>query len=192
MKQILGMVIFVLVLGSILTATLLAVDFLTTPIIEANERITVRMNVLEALGIPVDEADVDLVFDRAVEVSESGETTLFIAADGSRAIGYDGAGLWGPISGILSVSPDGRTLQGVTIIHQEETPGLGGRISEQEYLAGFPGRPLDLPMVVTPPGKASSPNEIDAITGATLTSKAFVEILNDHIAAALPTLQGVQ
>jgi len=189
MKQILGMVLFVLVLGSILTATLLAVDHYTAPTIEANERIKVRSNVLKALGIPTDDADVDSTFDRAVEVSESAGTTLFIAADGSKAIMYAGAGLWGPISGILSVGPDGKSLKGVTIIHQEETPGLGGRISEEEYLAGFAGRLLEPPMVVTAPGKASSPEEIDAITGATLTSNAFVSILNEHIVAAIPILQ---
>ena len=192
MKQILGMIVFVLVLGSILTAILLTVDHYTTPIIEANERIAVRSNVLEALGISANDAEVDSVFDRAVDVSEPGGTTLFTAADGTRAIAYEGAGLWGSISGILSVNPDGQTLRGVTIIHQEETPGLGGRISEEAYLAGFAGRPLETPMVVTSPGKASLPQEIDAITGATLTSNAFVSILNDHIIAAIPILQGDQ
>jgi len=192
MKKILGMVLFVLVLGSILTVTLLAVDHYTAPTIEANERIKVRTNVLEALGIPVDDSDVDTVFDRAVDVSEAAGTTLFIAADGSKAIAYEGAGLWGTITGILSVNPDGTALRGVTIIHQEETPGLGGRISEEEYLAGFSGRLLEPPMVVTAPGKASSPEEIDAITGATMTSNAFISILNDHIAAAMPILRGDQ
>jgi Na+-transporting NADH:ubiquinone oxidoreductase subunit C len=88
------------------------------------------------------------------------------------------------------VSPDGQTIQGVTIIRQEETPGLGGRISEQEYLDGFRGRSLDTAMEVKAPGKSVAPNEIDAITGATLSSVVFVDLLNDHIAEAIDVLRG--
>jgi Na+-transporting NADH:ubiquinone oxidoreductase subunit C len=192
MKQILRMVFFVLVLGSILTAILITVDHFAAPIIAANERISVRVNVLEALGIETTGEDVDAVFDRTVEISETAGITLFTAADGTKAIAYDGSGLWGPISGILSVDPDGTAIKGVTIIRQEETPGLGGRIAEKEYLALFSGIPLDTPIEVRAAGKSTAPNELDAITGATLSSVAFVNPLNLHIAEAISVLRGDQ
>lgn len=192
MKQILRMVFFVLVLGSILTAILITVDHFAAPIIAANERISVRVNVLEALGIETTGEDVDAVFDRTVEISETAGITLFTAADGTKAIAYDGSGLWGPISGILSVDPDGTAIKGVTIIRQEETPGLGGRIAEKEYLALFSGIPLDTPIEVRAAGKSTAPNELDAITGATLSSVAFVNLLNLHIAEAISVLRGDQ
>ena len=192
MKQVLKMVFFVAVLGSILTAILITVDHYAAPTIAANERISVRLNVLEALGILVGDEEVDAAFDSSVSVLDVDGTTLYTGADGTRAIAYDGSGLWGPISGIVSVEPDGSAIKGVTIIHQEETPGLGGRIAEREYLDLFSGIPLDVPVEVTSPGKSTAPNEIDAITGATLSSVAFVDILNEDIASAISVLRGEQ
>jgi len=183
------MVLFVLIMGSILTAVLLAVDNYTQPIIAANQRISVRENVLAALGLKAGD-DVDATFDQSVSVSEVDGITLYTAADGTRAIPYGGNGLWGPITGILAVSPDGQKIQGVTIIHQEETPGLGGRIAEPAFLDVFKGRGLDKPLQVVAPGKAVEPNQIDSITGATLSSVAFVDLLNQHIAEAIDVLQG--
>jgi uncharacterized protein with FMN-binding domain len=40
-----------------------------------------------------------------------------------------------------------------------------------------------------PEGKSSQANEIDAITGATLTPKAFLQILNKNLAAAVPAIR---
>jgi Na+-transporting NADH:ubiquinone oxidoreductase subunit C len=186
------MVVFVAILGSILTAVLITVDYFAAPVIAANERISVRLNVLEALGLDAGDGDVDAVFNSSVNVTDTDGITLYTGADGTRAIAYGGAGLWGPISGIVSVEPDGSAIKGVTVIHQEETPGLGGRIAEKEYLQLFSGVPLDDRIVVTSPGKSTSRHEIDAITGATLSSVAFVDILNENIASAISVLRGDQ
>ncbi len=189
MKQVIRMVLFVLIIGSILTAVLLAVDNFTQPVIAANQRISVRENVLLALGVPAGD-DVDATFDSSVSVEDVDGITLYTASDGTRAIPYGGNGLWGPISGILAVTPDGSEISGVTIIHQEETPGLGGRIAESEFLGLFTGIGLDTPMEVVAAGKAASEFQIDSITGATLSTVVFVDLLNEHIAEAQDVLRG--
>ena len=90
----------------------------------------------------------------------------------------------------FQAAPDGSEISGVTIIHQEETPGLGGRIAEAEFLGVFPGISLDTPMEVVAPGKAADEFQIDSITGATLSTVVFVDLLNEHIAEALDVLRG--
>ena len=50
---------------------------------------------------------------------------------------FEGRGLWGPIKGLVALGPDLKTLESITIIAQEETPGLGGRISETKFLDQF-------------------------------------------------------
>jgi Na+-transporting NADH:ubiquinone oxidoreductase subunit C len=183
------MVVFILIVGSILTATLVAVDYYTTPMIEENARATLQKSVLAALGIEAGDEDLDAAYQRDVAVEEVEDTTFYLASDGSVAFAYDGAGLWGPIRGIIALNPDGQTLKGVTIIQQEETPGLGGRIAEAAYLAKFDDREFRPSLEVISPGKAGTPTGIDAITGATLTSVAFVDILNDHLERIVPVYE---
>lgn len=188
MKRIIGMLVFVLVIGSILTASMLAVEYYTAPVIEAHERTTLQESILAALGIPIpaEDSELEAVYEREVTAEEHQGTLFFRAADGSVAFAYEGAGLWGPISGIIALNLGGETLKGITIIHQEETPGLGGRISEPEYLAEFDDRPFRPQLEVISLGRASTPTGIDAITGATMTSVAFIEILNDHLSTIVP------
>ena len=77
--------------------------------------------------------------------------------------------------------PDLKTIKGIIIIHQEETPGLGGRIAEADFLDRFETKKVFPRLTIQPPGKASGNNEVDGITGATLSCKAFEEILNREI-----------
>ncbi len=190
MKARLLMILFVLVLGTILTATLVAVNYYTTPVIEKNEEIKKKSSVLDALGISYTREDVEQVFASHVKAEQKDGKTFYIAGSGDIAFNYSGAGLWGPITGIVALRPDLKTIAGVTVIQQEETPGLGGRIAEQSYLDQFSGKVLAPALKVTAPGRAKADNEIDAITGATLTSNAFIAILNNQLEAYLSAYRG--
>ena len=133
------------------------------------------------------------------------------------AIPISGAGFWARIDGLLALSPDYKTILAVAIIDQSETPGLGGRITEESFLARFnPSvrEKADRPALrATPPdqagrfihiggGRASSAGDVryardvDAITGATQTSIRFQEIINRSLARfwrgveAAPTTEG--
>ncbi len=189
MKDKIMMLVFVLVLGSILTGILVAVNWYTTPVISKNEELTVRSNVLQALGIPFDKTDVDKVFAENVQVKEEGGKRYYVAGAKGIAFAYAGSGLWGPINGIVALNPDLATLKAVTIIHQEETPGLGSRITEQQYLDQFKGKDFTSGLKLVPPGKSSGNNEVDAITGATLTPKAFLQILNTNLSSTVPAIR---
>ena len=183
MKDKVLMVVFVLVLGSVLTTALVGVDYYTADRIKANEEFKIKTRVLGALGIPYtsDKVEVEANFSKNVQEKVLGEKEFYISQDGNIAFQFNGSGLWGPIQGVLALSPDLKTIKGLTIIHQEETPGLGGRIVEENFLNRFSGKKISPNLVITRPGKASAENEVDGITGATLTSDAFGKILNGQM-----------
>ncbi len=84
-------------------------------------------------------------------------------------------GYGGPIRLLVSIAADGRVLAVRTVAHQE-TPGLGDRIdiAKSAWMEGFTGRSLG-----DPPAERwalrHDGGDFDAITGATVTSRAVVE-----------------
>ena len=189
MKEKLQMVVFVLVTGSILTAALIAVNYYTAPVIELNEQLTVRASVLDAIGIPYSPDELDSVFVENIETQQIGGQAFYVSGDEIVAFEFSGSGLWGPIDGVIAMDSDGERLWGISIIRQEETPGLGSRITEAAYLKQFAGKSAVRPLKSVQPGKAGAGNEIDAITGATMTSNAFVDIVNEQLSEG-PALWG--
>jgi len=193
MKDRIMMVVFVIVSGTILTGALVYVSAATTPIIERNAAVRLKKNVLLALAIPTGQTDAEIeqTFAASVEERPSGGRAFFAAkSTGDLAFEYTGSGLWGPITGAIAVSRDLATIKGLTVFHQEETPGLGSRITEPAYLRQFQGKSFQSGLKLVPPGKGTTEDTIDAITGATMTCNAFIKILNDNLGAATSAIKG--
>jgi len=81
-------------------------------------------------------------------------------------------------------------VTGMEVLESRETPGLGDKIyKDADFVASFKELMIEPEIVAVKKGKRSKPNEIDAITGATISSKAVVRIINEtHVvwAARLP------
>jgi len=100
-----------------------------------------------------------------------------------------GNGFQGKISIMVGMSIDFETINAIKILEQLETPGLGTKIvvdpSNKQDPYWFPNQFKSLltsPMIeVVKNIKPSKPNEIQAITGATISSKAIATIINDGI-----------
>ena len=107
-----------------------------------------------------------------------------------------GAGLWGPIWGYIAVNDDGNTIYGANFSHEGETPGLGARITETEFQNKFVDKHLfkDGKFKSVSVNKANKdPEEVDALTGATITSRGVSDMMADCLApyeAFLKKLQG--
>ena len=111
-----------------------------------------------------------------------------------------GAGLWGPIWGYIAMNDDGNTIYGANFSHEGETPGLGARIADQDFQDKFVDKHLFLDgkykgVVVLKKGQKSvtGAEQIDALTGATITSRGVSDMLADCLApyeAFLKRLQG--
>lgn len=100
----------------------------------------------------------------------------------------EGAGLWGPISLLVGFTESLDELTGIGIFSQNETPGLGARIEEEWYRMQFVGKRG--PFVLVDEGMADAPDEIDAITGATRTSLAMRDIINEAVTLGPAIVRG--
>ncbi|MBQ3731731.1 MAG: NADH:ubiquinone reductase (Na(+)-transporting) subunit C [Muribaculaceae bacterium] len=111
-----------------------------------------------------------------------------------------GAGLWGPIWGYVAVNEDGNTIYGANFSHEGETPGLGARITEQTFQDLFKDKHLFVDgqfksVAVLKKGQKTTDGaeQIDALTGATITSRGVSDMMADCLApyeAFLKRLQG--
>ncbi|MFH1767546.1 MAG: FMN-binding protein [Candidatus Omnitrophota bacterium] len=91
-----------------------------------------------------------------------------------------GQGYGGTIKIMAVMTPDLNNLLGMEVIESVETPGLGAKIREISFKEQFKSLSLS-PKIEYTKDKISSSNQIRAITGATVSSKAVVNILNSEI-----------
>jgi Na+-transporting NADH:ubiquinone oxidoreductase subunit C len=97
-----------------------------------------------------------------------------------------GMGLWGGISGYLAVKDDYNTVYGVYFNHESETAGLGAEIKDsqswQEQFIGKKLRKSDCEVKISVVKKVDDPEtQVDAVTGATLTSNGVTEMLRTSV-----------
>jgi electron transport complex protein RnfG len=101
----------------------------------------------------------------------------------SQKVGYilklSPEGYSGPIEFIIGIgTTSSKKIKGIRILRQSETPGLGALSVKWDFYGQFSGRDIS-PLAVTKssPGK----NEIQAITSATITSRAITNAVNEAI-----------
>ena len=92
-----------------------------------------------------------------------------------------GTGYGGRIQALLAVRGDMRTLAGIAVTEQSETPGLGARIAEPLWQQSFAGKQLSddtgAHRFAVARGPGRSEFEVDGITGATRTSSAITQMI---------------
>jgi Na+-transporting NADH:ubiquinone oxidoreductase subunit C len=174
-----------------------AVKFFNENRIKRNEALKLQRIILKVLNIPIKEnmSDEHLmrVFDSRVKSIQVKNTVLYVGyeKDAQAIIGYafpvGGPGFWGPVSGMVAVNPQASRILGIAFYKHSETPGLGGRITEEWFTNQFAGIPLyptegeKKIFYLKPQGGKQAPNELDAITGATGTSRAVESFLNQDL-----------
>ncbi|UGU15245.1 NADH:ubiquinone reductase (Na(+)-transporting) subunit C [Sinomicrobium kalidii] len=103
-----------------------------------------------------------------------------------------GAGLWDAIWGYVSLKEDLNTIEGVTFDHASETPGLGAEITQSWFQAQFEGKKVfneehELVGVKVSKGSgAKGDNEVDAISGATITGNGVTAMIKERLSHYLP------
>ena len=172
--------------------------------------------VVDGNGKVVNTATSDIAKSEAFNISTSEQTSLmkdgapkeelrlpvFIAdlPDGSQAYIFSayGAGLWGPIWGWVSLKTDLSTVVGVKFDHSGETPGLGAEIATPKFAGQFTGKEMFTEgeftsiAIVKGGAKEGSTNEVDAISGGTITSKALDSSIRMWMEAYLPYIKSLQ
>jgi len=114
------------------------------------------------------------------EITEknSGGEKYWEIKDMGFAFEAKGMGFQDEISAMLGVDEHFNKIEGIVILNCRETPGLGDKITKDKFLSQFNDKGTPLSVVKRPP---SRPLEIEAVTGATISSKAVCKIINEKI-----------
>lgn len=183
-------IIFMVVITAFFTFILAFLNYSTADKIAFNQELELNKKLLYIFDIESlseEPEDIHQAFmDNIGSIPFEGEDLYVYYGDNEQILGYavpiNGSGLWGSIEGYVGVSADYAKILGLEFISHSETPGLGGRISEDWYKEQFRG--IDL--TKTTDGnyiiyKPSAGGNVDAIAGATLTSKSVSKLLNEDL-----------
>lgn len=212
---------FAAIVPAILTAAIMTLHVATADRVRRNEQLLRKKALLELFAADLgvadasalsDDAVADLV-DRRIDTSrtlrdpqtglELPLATAYrtdIRADATpaksdvlgHAIPFSGNGFWGPIEGLLGLSPDLERATGLVLLRQTETPGLGGRIEERSFREQFMKLRVSRPagggkFIYIGGAAAAGPSDprfgrtVQAITGATQTCLALERLLNESL-----------
>ena len=181
--------VFGIVCASLLTS---AATF-TGPYKDANAKAEEILNILQVLRVPaptnISPKQLIEVFNANVREQELGERTIYFywpeasSTHEAAAVRFSGPGLWGPIKGFLALEPDMETIRGVTFYEQEETPGLGGEIAAPWFRDQFAGKSIkdesgNAGIIIRSSDGKPTKNQVDSITGATMTCRKVEAMLN--------------
>ena len=130
----------------------------------------------------VDPVADDFVIDTVKGKDESGSLAGWCLTVETKSYG-------GPLQFIAGITKDG-TCKAINILNHSDTPGLGARATEPEFYGQFTDK-TTLPLKVIK-GDAGNPDEIAAISGATITSTAVTTGVNAAVDYWSRNLKGAE
>jgi electron transport complex protein RnfG len=141
---------------------------------------------------------------RLEAVAEAAALPVFVGYDAAgalvgAAVTAEGLGYQDNIRLLYAYSFELDAIVGFKILESKETPGLGDRVEkEPHFLANFEkldaslsadGNALLHPIRTVKQGEKTEPWQVDGITGATITSTAIGDILNESASIWAPILE---
>jgi electron transport complex protein RnfG len=171
----------VLLLAGSLGTSLAVVEQSLEGRIEQHARDRLTKAVLEVVPGGVRSAEVSTDDRRTFEVFDEAGSLR------GRVVVAESAGFSDRIRLMVGLSADRATLLGVVVLESRETPGLGERIREPEFLEQFAGRSTSIGLQVVKPGQ-SAEQPIDAISGATISAIAVTRAVNEGVSSLLRSL----
>jgi len=196
MKRNLYTIFYAFVLGVVCALVPTIVGEFTAPYREANARAEEVRNIMHVLDIPIKQGITSrqLVdqFESTVKLRKKGNLQMYISYDTvdtskvhAIAVQFSGSGVWGLIKGFIALDTDMVTIRRISFYQNEETPGLGGEIGTEWFQNEFIGKKIrddsGKPGIRIKRSGARGPNEIDGISGATLTCGKVQSVLSSII-----------
>ncbi|MFH2204539.1 MAG: FMN-binding protein [Elusimicrobiota bacterium] len=174
----------------------------TLPLINANKAAYLKAAVFKVIPGAVKTAAFTVDADGSLTPAGEGQPAAAHAVYDENggllgiALEASGQGFQEIIRVLYGYSPAQRAVVGFMVLESKETPGLGDKIEKDPaFLANFNaldvaldagGDQLAHPITVVKPGKKTSAWEIDAISGATISSKAIGRLLDESTRVKIP------
>ena len=159
--------------------------------VELWKKIIIADDIINSDGKVVEagkQGGVDAGFKLNSKDAKEGKLALFrckVNGEVKYVIPVYGNGLWGPINGFIAINGDKRTVFGAYFNHESETAGLGAEIKDNaDWQAKFKGKKLfaddnNQKIALSVEKKIEDPKtQVDAVTGATLTSNGVTEMFH--------------
>lgn len=177
------------VAGALAGLLIVLVNQHTKPIIDKYKAEQLQKAVYEVLP-GVERYNTFYLVDNALSMNlpegakESEYKRIYVGYDNSSkvsgvAISRGESGFQDVVQVIFGFDPSTGKLMGMKVLDSKETPGLGDKIfKDMAFVNQFFANP-DTPLVAVKPGAGKGqPGEIDTITGATISSKVVIDIIN--------------
>jgi electron transport complex protein RnfG len=181
---------------------LVGVYIVTLPIIQANKAEALKEAIYQVLpGCTAFETlelrDGKLVVLSAAEAASNEENTPRLYAGygaDEQLIGFaivaEAPGYQEEIRGMFGYAPDKKLVVGFEVLESKETPGLGDKIKkDKDFIANFKALAVEPEIVLVKSGQKQAPNEVDGITGATISSRAVVKLLQNGLESWRPAIE---
>jgi len=170
---------------------------ITLPAVERYAGQRVEAAVREVLKAPVRWDTLYLVNGALTGVAAAGTNPrelprAYLGRDGAgkplgAAITAQEPGFQEEVQLMVGFDPASGSLTGIKLLEQKETPGLGDKIEDSSFTGQFAGRVAPLRGVKGAAG--SDPGSVQTITGATISSRAVIRIVNHALERWRPLLQ---
>ena len=196
MKNSLFSIAYMFLITFLFTSLVSAVKYFNEEKILNNEKTKLQKIILQVLDIHiVNKTDEEILrlFESSIRVKKLNEKKYYAAYenDGKTIRGYaftvGGGGFWGPIEAIVAVDGNLSKISGISFYKHTETPGLGARITEDWFTGQFKGLSIHpvsgekKMLYLKQSGAKTDKKDLDAITGATGTSRAVENFLNSEL-----------
>lgn len=171
--EILRVGIILFAITTVAALILAFVNSVTAPIIAEQETAKMQEAMLEVLP------EANAFEEIPIEVSQESDLTKIYKSDAGFVIFAAPHGYGGEISMAIGIDNEYK-IAGISIISQSETAGLGAKCTEKAWQNQFIGKTEDISVVKS----GAKDNQIDAISSATITSKAVTRAVNEAVKAA--------
>ena len=175
MKLVIHMLATLTLVGIISGAVLSEINNWAAPKIEANRKAETERAIFVVQSDATDYKKVEGIEFELYEVFDENENLI------GYALPYEGNGFQGNIRLIVGINKELSNLLGLEVLEQVETPGLGTKVTEEPFTSQFINLNVNPEITSVKGVEPENPNEIQAITGATISSKAIVRIINEGV-----------
>lgn len=149
------------------------VNQITKPIIEKNEKLAEEA----AMRHLITSAE---SFETVLSDEEGSIKKVTVAKQKDETVGYvlrtEPNGYGGAIKLLIGIDQEG-VVKGISILEHSETPGFGANADKESFKNQFQNKKAPLKLSKS----TSSEDEIEVITGATITSSAITEAVNQAV-----------
>ncbi|GAB6099100.1 RnfABCDGE type electron transport complex subunit G [Halanaerocella petrolearia] len=160
----------IVVLTTIMIVSALVLSFvyqMTLPVIEAHAKQKKEKAILQVLPGA----------KKYEKVTKDGLTLYKGIDESGNVVGYSfqnsGQGFQSKLKLMIGMDLEKKKIIKINILSQAETPGLGARITEKVFKSQFKGKSFS--------DSYTAKEDVDAISGATISSQALSDVLSDAI-----------